>query len=364
MTEPTEGPLPLVLEARDLAIGYRLGPGRERVVLETPAFHLRPRELVCVLGPNGCGKTTLLRTLVGLLPPLRGGVLIDGTPVQTLERTERARQLAVVLTDRIDPGFLTVFELVALGRFPYTPWSGRLSGADREAVRAAIDALGLGALAERRISELSDGERQKVMIARAVAQRPKLLVLDEPTAFLDLPSRVEILQLLKRRVTDSGAAVVLSTHELDLALRLADRLWLIDRDGRFVLGAPEDLVLSGTVGQAFARPELEFEVETATFRPTRATRGRIQVIGAGAVALWTTRALERIGFEAQRTEYATEPRASSPVVAITTAPQQPGGTCWNLRYVDTHDDNRVLEQRYFTIDELTRELRHGGGAHR
>ena len=353
----TRAPAAAVLASNELAAGYYLGPGRERLVLETPKLCLRAGDLVCVLGPNGCGKTTLIRTLIGLLPPLRGEVLLAGTPLRKIDRNERARRLAAVLTDRIDPGFLTVGELVALGRLPYTPWSGRMNTEDQSVVRRAITAVGLDALGDRRIWEISDGERQKAMIARAVAQRPELLVLDEPTAFLDLPSRVEVLQLLKRLAGDGGEAVLLSTHELDLALRLADTLWLIDGRGRLECGAPEDLVLNGAVARAFARPGMRFEPETAAFRPAASARGRIQVLGEGAEALWTVRALERIGFNPQRVPHADALETAVPVVSVIRVPGRGAGACWEYCSGESRAAGQTAKRRFDSLGELTGTLR-------
>ena len=172
-----------------------------------------------------------MRTLAGLQKPLAGEVFLEDRDLHGLTESERARLLGLVLTERVDVGNLSAYALVALGRYPYTGWDGSLSPADEEVVRWAIDAVGARDLAARSVGELSDGERQKVMIARALAQEPAVLLLDEPTAFLDLPRRVEIVQLLRRLVGDSDRAVLLSTHDLDLALRCADRLWLLPLDG-------------------------------------------------------------------------------------------------------------------------------------
>ena len=211
-----------------------------------------------------------------------------------LTESERARLLGLVLTERVDVGNLSAYALVALGRYPYTGWDGRLSAADEEVVRWAIDAVGARDLAGRSVGELSDGERQKVMIARALAQEPAVLLLDEPTAFLDLPRRVEIVQLLRRLAGDSDRAVLLSTHDLDLALRCADRLWLLPQDGPLQTGAPEDLVLSGAFQRAFA--DVEFDPAIGSFQLTQEPEGEVGLMGEGLHALWTARALERAGF--------------------------------------------------------------------
>ncbi|MEP7291461.1 MAG: ABC transporter ATP-binding protein, partial [Chloroflexota bacterium] len=173
-----------ILQTDDLAIGY--GGRAPQIVAEGLDLTLRPGELVCLIGANGAGKSTLIRTLAGMQAPLSGGVRLMGNDVHKLPANQLAQRLSVVLTERINPGLLTARTLVALGRHPYTDWAGRLTARDEAIVREAIAAVGATALAERQIGELSDGERQKIMIARALAQQPALMILDEPTAFLDL----------------------------------------------------------------------------------------------------------------------------------------------------------------------------------
>ncbi len=219
-----------------------------------------------------------------------------GDDLSQLPARDLARRLSVVLTERVNPGLLSAFALASLGRHPYTDWSGRLTARDQRIVLDALDSVGAAALADRQVGELSDGERQKVMIARALAQEPAVMILDEPTAFLDLPRRVEIMQLLRRLARDSGRAILLSTHDLDLALRSADRIWLMPSGGAMQIGAPEDLVLSGAFEAAFQAEGVRFDPASGAFRVSGAARGRITVIGEGLRAIWTRRALERAGF--------------------------------------------------------------------
>ncbi|HRJ41493.1 MAG TPA: ABC transporter ATP-binding protein, partial [Caldilineaceae bacterium] len=167
-----------MLRAENLAIGYRLPRREERVVASALQVEVEAGEMVCLLGPNGAGKSTLMRTLAGLQPALSGAVWLDGARLESLSARELARRLSIVLTDRVDVGNLSAFGLVSLGRHPYTSWSGGLSETDRAAVRSALDAVGAATLSQRPVLELSDGERQKVMIARALAQEPKLILLD------------------------------------------------------------------------------------------------------------------------------------------------------------------------------------------
>jgi iron complex transport system ATP-binding protein len=208
-----------------------------------------------------------------------------------------AKQLAVVLTERIEVENLSVYALVALGRHPYTDWAGRLLAEDERVVQRALLDVGAAHLAHRHLGELSDGERQRVMIARALAQQPNVLILDEPTAFLDLPHRVEILSLLSRLARQNSCAILLSTHDLDLALRMADRLWLLPGNGQLVSGAPEELVLNQALTQAFHSEDVFFDMSQGGFRVRRYPCGPIDLYGEGVVAHWTAHALERIGFE-------------------------------------------------------------------
>ncbi|MDA8020919.1 MAG: ABC transporter ATP-binding protein, partial [Thermoanaerobaculia bacterium] len=229
-------------------------------------MQLRPGELVCLVGPNGAGKSTLMRTLAGMQPALGGEVLLDGADIHRLSARERARRLSVVSTDPVATGLLDVEAVVGLGRYPHTGWSGRLREEDHRIVRWAIAAVGIEDFVHRTVSELSDGERQKVMIARALAQEPQVMVLDEITAFLDLPRRVQMMQLLRQLARSSNRAILLSTHDLDLALRSADTIWLMPRDQPLVVGAPEDLVLGGDFESVFVREGIHFDREQGSFR--------------------------------------------------------------------------------------------------
>jgi iron complex transport system ATP-binding protein len=311
-----------------LTIGYH-HPRREAVVVAAGLnLELRGGELVCLLGPNGAGKSTLMRTIAGLQPALSGDVRLAGDPPSELPARELARRLSIVLTERVDPGNLSAWDLVALGRHPYTDWWGNLTEADHQVVTWAIRAVGGGNLAHRPVTELSDGERQKFMVARALAQQPMLMLLDEPTAFLDLPRRVEIMGLLRRLARETGQAILLSTHDLDLALRSADRLWLLSSDGVMQTGAPEDLILSGGFERVFASEGVTFDPYTGSFRMVRETAGVIRLRGEGMTGLWTTRALEREGFCVDPVApQAGDDASAHPLVAVET---DDGGTCWRL----------------------------------
>ncbi|MBR8834526.1 MAG: ABC transporter ATP-binding protein [Stigonema ocellatum SAG 48.90 = DSM 106950] len=285
-----------ILITDNLAIGYKVSQKIFRNVASDINVSLQAGEVVCLLGPNGAGKSTLLRTLAGMQSPIKGEVRLLGDDVYQLAPQELAKRLSLVLTERVDVGMLSAYALVTLGRYPYTDWWGKLTQEDEAIATWAIKSVGAEHLAQRNVSELSDGERQKIMIARALAQSPIVMLLDEPTAFLDLPRRVEIMQLLRQLVRETNGAILLSTHDLDLALRLADKVWLLATDGTLHVGAPEDLVLSGAFAKTFRSEGVEFDVRSGEFHLNIPQKGEVNLVGQGMEAVWTTRALQRIGF--------------------------------------------------------------------
>lgn len=288
---------PPLLTARDLAIGYTLRNQPAKPVSQGLNLDLWAGKLVCLLGPNGAGKSTLMRTLAGLQPRLAGEVRLAGKQMHELAPVELAKQLSLVLTERIEVGNLTVGELVSLGRTPYTGWLGTLTPHDSQKIQWAMEATDTLIFQHRRLHQLSDGERQKVMLARALAQDTPLILLDEPTAHLDLPNRVEMMRLLHQLARQTGKAILLSTHELDLALQAADQLWLIRQNGEMNTGVPEDLVLNGTFEAAFAKNGFHFDRTTGTFAMYNEAGGpSVSLTGSGSLAFWTRRALQREGF--------------------------------------------------------------------
>ncbi|HTR28872.1 MAG TPA: ABC transporter ATP-binding protein [Puia sp.] len=284
-----------LLVARDLRTGYRNGPATIIVADSLPELHLHAGQLICLLGPNGSGKSTLLRTLSGLQPPLGGAIHIDG--VERWTPAALAKKISLVLTDRVRGNNLTVDSLVALGRYPWSGWMGRLDAADLDRIAWAIAATGIGSLRDRKIHTLSDGQCQKVMLARALAQDTPILMLDEPTAHLDLPSRIRLMRLLHELARATGKAILLSTHELDLALQIADTIWLLQSGGQLRCGAPEDLILNGTFEAAFAEEDVAFDKEAGNFLIYTRRDRAVSLTGEGLAFLWTRRALRRAGFE-------------------------------------------------------------------
>lgn len=280
-----------MLQTNNLAIGY----GSGQLICDDINVSLQPGELVCLLGPNGAGKTTLLRTLAGLHLPLAGDILLAGQSVRQTPARLLAQRLAIVTTERVEVGMMTGRALVALGRVPHTDWTGQLTPYDEEIITQALRLVNAQSLAERRLTQMSDGERQRVLIARALAQQGTVLLLDEPTAYLDLPRRIDTLHLLRRLAQDTQQAVLLSTHDLDLALKLADVLWLMAPGQPLQVGAPEDLVLSGAFNRAFDLDGIAFDVTTGAFRVENPISTTVRLRGHGLRADWTQRALQRRG---------------------------------------------------------------------
>lgn len=210
----------MVISLSQLSVGYTLS----HPVISDINLELRSGQLACLIGENGIGKSTLLKTLTGFLPKLKGSLLLGNRDIESFSQRELARQVSIVLTQKPDVQNLTIEEIIGLGRSPYTGFFGRLRAEDRKVVDDAIATMGIEKLRRRMIQTLSDGERQKVMIAKALAQETPIILLDEPTAFLDFPSKAETFQSLQRMAHERDKLILLSTHDLELAVRFADSL--------------------------------------------------------------------------------------------------------------------------------------------
>ena len=248
-----------VIAARQLAIGYSHGKNGSTVVHRDLSFDLWAGELTCLLGPNGAGKSTLLRTLSAFQLPLEGELWLEGRPLRDYSEREKSRKIGVVLTDKTQAGGLTVYELVSLGRQPHTGFWGRLNREDHKLVEEALTAVGISHKAANYVAELSDGERQKVMIAKALVQECPLILLDEPTAFLDVVSRVEIMTLLHTIAREQHKTILLSTHDIDQALIQADRLWLLAPGKGLQCGVTEDMVFNDGLDCLFDHRKICFD---------------------------------------------------------------------------------------------------------
>ena len=232
-----------MIELRHLTIGYG-----EKAVLSDICQTLEAGRLVCLLGSNGIGKSTLLRTLAGFLQPLSGEVLLGGQDISTLSLPERSRAVSVVLTERVEVPYMRVRDLVGMGRSPYTGFFGTLTKADKQIVGEAIEMVGIADLAERTIDTLSDGERQKAMLAKALAQQTPVILLDEPTAFLDFHAKISTLRLMLKLAHETNKTILMSTHDVEMALRLSDLLWIV-QDGKIQTGTTSSLTESGILRQ-------------------------------------------------------------------------------------------------------------------
>jgi len=269
-----------------LNIGYGSGC-KANVLLQNLNLIMPAGEMICFRGPNGIGKSTLIRNLAGLQAPLRGDVVYgNDKPLP--------QQVSVVLTDAIKETNVSVYELIAFGRYPYLNWDVQLSDSDNGIIERAIEQVNIKSLVTKKLYELSDGQLQMVMIARALAQEGDIILLDEPTAHLDLNNRVEIMNLLRRLSRTTNKAILIATHELDLALQTADTIWLARRDTAVVAGFPEALVLHGAFDAVFQFKG--FDLKTGKVKH-EAYRGMgIALKGEGHAYLWTKNALERNGF--------------------------------------------------------------------
>ena len=283
------------LSTTPLAIGYRR-KGRDVLITQTPELKIHYGSFICLLGPNGAGKSTLIRTLAGIQKPLRGTIQLDNQPLGQLSPRQRARRISIVLTEMQPPSILNAYSLVALGRHPHSGKFGILRPRDRERIAWAFQAAGAEGLENCQVAQLSDGERQKLLIARALAQETPLMLLDEPTAFLDLPRQIELMSTLRKMAHLEQMGILLSTHNLDLALRFADRIWLFDTDNTIIKGYPEELALSGTISRTFSSNEVIWNSEHGTFRIQANPNLKAKIQGDSMLALWTQRALERLGF--------------------------------------------------------------------
>lgn len=237
----------------NLSIGYGA-----RIVQADMTCTIPAGQLVCLLGPNGSGKSTLLRTLSGLQPAISGQVMLDGHPIESLTPAERAKYLSLVLTERLSLEQTRVVDIVAMGRSPYTGFLGRMSEADRTIVAEALASVEATPLSDAYFASLSDGEKARVLIAKALAQQTPYILLDEPTAHLDLPSRINTLLLLSHLAHTTGRTIIISTHELDLALQLSDRVLLLRKGGGYWLDTPSSLLASGALTEAFADKHFSF----------------------------------------------------------------------------------------------------------
>jgi len=279
----------ILLSSKNLSVGYADGTSHH-TLFELLDLNLRQGELVCFMGSNGIGKSTLIRTLAGLQPSLNGEVYISSSD----PNKSTSLKLSVVLTDKVSAMNMTVHELIVFGRYPYLDWNIRLHAEDLQLIERAIKLTNIQHLISRKLYELSDGQLQMAMIARALAQHTPIILLDEPTAHLDLNNRVEIMNLLRNIARNEGKAILVSTHELDLALQTADLIWLAGHDKKIMTGIPEDLVLNGSFDEVFKFKG--FDLKTGRVFHENFRKISVSLNGNGYEYLWTKNALERTGY--------------------------------------------------------------------
>lgn len=283
-----------VITANNISIGYHKSTyGHDSELYTNLSFELYAGELTCLLGQNGAGKSTLLRTISGIQPLLNGDLYLDNKKLNEYSESELSYKLGLVLTDKTSVGGFTVWQLAALGRYPYTGFWGRLSKTDKDVVQKAIEDVGISHKSNSYIAELSDGERQKVMIAKALAQECPIILLDEPTAFLDVPSRIEIMDLLHKLASEHGKSILLSTHDVELSLLLADRLWLLSRENGLKCGVTEDILLNGDMESFLSRDNIVFDINSGNFYPQKTFNRFVFLEAEKEYYHWTVNFLQR-----------------------------------------------------------------------
>ena len=309
----------LFIECKGLSVGYRERSVAAMVVKNNISVRGMGGEMVALIGGNGIGKSTLLKTIAGFQPALSGELLVRGRSMTDFGAQELARELSFVSTEIVRVANLTVREMVGLGRFPYTNWFGQLTRNDQDIVEKAIAQVGLSGYENRFVSRISDGERQRAMIARALAQDTPIMILDEPTAFLDISNKYEIVRILHQLAADHGKCILFSTHDLSTALHMADRIWLMLND-QVVEGIPEELADKGYFDSLFQKnPHLYFDADNGDFRIRKENMGVITLSATGAELKLATKALERLGFDVN----ASSPRPLVPSSPSPSVPQSP-----------------------------------------
>jgi len=284
------------LQTHNLTIGYA-----SKVLLSKLNLSLKKGEMVCLVGPNGTGKSTLIKTLTNIINPISGSVLLTADKssknIKEIPLKDLAQHISIVLTDKLPPTNFSVYDIVSLGRVPHTNWLGNLSKNDDKIINEALEKVNLTTYKDRKIDSLSDGEKQRVMFAKALAQDTEIIILDEPTAHLDVVYRAELLSLLKNLAETTQKAILISTHELEMAIQSADHIWLIDNNKQLIAQAPEDLVLSNAFSETFKGNQIYFDENNGSFRIKNTPKYKINLTGTGLRTSWTKHALEKRNFE-------------------------------------------------------------------
>jgi len=311
-----------MLKIDNLHIGYRISQKKIKYLQKNICLDAPNSELIAIVGENGIGKSTFLRTIANLQHILSGKILINETDISKLSRNEIAKKISYVSTDIISFAKIDVFTLISQGRFPYTNWFGKLNTIDTEIVEDAIKLLNLERHKNKYINEISDGERQRVLIARALVQDTDIIILDEPTAFLDLSNKYQITSILKDLTRKKNKTIIFSSHDFNIVLKEADKIWLFNNKN-IISGAPEDLIINNSFNTLFNNSDLEFSIEKGDFISKTSATKEIAIIGEGNHKTLTKRALERMSFKVIKNN------SSDLILKVDTANNSP---FWQLNY--------------------------------
>lgn len=254
-----------VLKIQELKTAYFVGKKNERILHHIKNISVNEGEMISVLGLNGSGKSTLIRSILGMQKSAYSRVYFGESNLKEININELAKLVSVVLTDKMDDNFLKVYELVSLGRFPYGSSVGNLSEEDKRKISSAMESMKISDFGSRNFSQLSDGEKQRVLIARAIAQDTPLIILDEPAAFIDSPGKLSIMKMLKGICSKQQKSVLLTTHDIESALRFSDKIWLLSQDGGFESGSPKQMMQEGLINKFFDKDGIVFNTEKLGF---------------------------------------------------------------------------------------------------
>lgn len=286
-------PNSILLEAKNLSVGYE-----KKSILTNLDLKISKGEMICLMGPNGSGKSTLLKSLVGILPFLSGEVQINGSRLDKIKKEELSKIVSIVLTNKGNVQGLTVEDVVRLGRFPHTNRFGKIQKSDRRIIKESIETLDLESIRGNLISELSDGQVQKVFIARALAQDTDLIILDEPTTYLDIANKMELMSTLSRISKEKGKTLLFSSHDWELALEMCPKAWLLDNSGKITMGAPEEFLYSGVMQKLFMNEKFFLNNKSGRFCELKSTPKEVFLSCEDVnIKYWSIHAFEKSGFE-------------------------------------------------------------------
>ena len=281
------------IDIKNLTIGYK----EQAPLITNQNLQLSQGEFVALVGKNGSGKSSLLRTVANFQPLQKGQIFINNKKHEELSTPDFAKLVSVVLTDKVVMGYTTVFDVVAAGRFPYLGLYGNLKEEDKSVVSKSLELVGMGKYANKPFDNLSDGQQQKVILAKALAQETPYILLDEPMAFLDLPSKMELSHILHDLAKNQGKGILISTHDLDLAIHTCDTMWLLSQQ-QVMVGMPEDLALKGLLGEVFNTNKVSFNAKSGHFEFESKKEKQVKVINIESLDLfWLSKALHRNGYK-------------------------------------------------------------------